>query len=168
MKTETFETTRTVTETTTFYVADDGTKFKSADRCKEYEESIEFALKLRIKSCLKKLDRSKMRTLDCIMDDGRDESNYYFLKFKTDSDITNFIAWIRTGHDLYTMGKKGWWENHKDEYFYIDFESLKTDTEYILVMNYDDDYPRVYDLEHFKEMYTKLFTAALDAVETSE
>ena len=162
------ETERTIKETKTIYMAEDGTEFTSETDCKSYENSARFALKLRIEQCFTALDRSKIMEFDYLVDDGRCESDYYVLRFSTEEEIKNFITWAKFCHYC-AAGDGSWWDKdeRKDKCFYTRFSELKTDTNYILV---DDtyDYMRIYEKNRFISVCKKLFDDALTAVKTAE
>ena len=88
MKTVTKEIERTVKETKTIYIANDGEEFYSKTECKNHEES---ALKKRLTDVLVKVEYKD--GIDALVDDWKGSGTYYSLKFKNKQQIKDFISY---------------------------------------------------------------------------
>lgn len=76
------------------FVAKDGTEFSCENHCKQYEESASCAYKVRLSSCLTKIEVNNV--LDYILDGERNEGTFYKFTPQTETDIINFIAYVNT------------------------------------------------------------------------
>ena len=169
MKTVTKEFERTVVETRTTYVANDGTEFRDEEQCKKYEESAKYALRLKFKDCMTELDRSKLRVLDVILDDSRDECTYFKVKFDNESQMQSFIAWL-TVESYWIAGTSDWWtRNGRDKVCpFTKLTDLKVGETYIVLETESKDSYRIFSRETYAKMYQSLFDSALDAVKVVE
>lgn len=140
MKKEIRDITKTITETKTFYIADDGEEFSTEEQCKEYEESARYAYRKRLEKTLTLIDEKRANlVIDTILDDGRAESDYYSFKPQTEDDLKNFLAYARSTCGGYLAGDSEYYEKHQEyNYFYVKPEDVKVGETYIFFQRYGE------------------------------
>ena len=140
MKTEKKEFVRTIKEIKDVYIAFDGEEFTSEEQCRNYEESARYAYRKRLGNTLKPIDSSRAYVvMDNILDDGRNECDYYSFKPKTEDDLRNFIAYAKETCGGYVGGNSTYYETHPNHnHFYIRFEDMKINDTYIFFQRYGE------------------------------
>lgn len=139
MKTVTKEIERTVKETKTFYIANDGEEFYSETECKNYEESALYALKKRLTDVLVKVEYKD--GIDSLVDDWNGCGTYYSLKFKNEQQIKDFISYCNLHLEGVSCNYKTFNnEEEKKAYrekisktFYVLYEELKPNVQYLFM-----------------------------------
>lgn len=140
MKEEKRDVTRTIKETKTFYIADDGEEFSTEEQCKEYEESARYAYRKRLEKTLTLIDEKRANlVIDTILDDGRAESDYYSFKPQTEDDLKNFLAYAKSTCGGYLAGDSEYYKKHSEyNYFYVKPKDMKVDETYIFFQRYGE------------------------------
>ena len=137
MKKEIRDITKTITETKTFYIADDGEEFSTEEQCKEYEESARYAYRKRLEKTLTKIDNKQANlVIDTILDDGRAESDYYSFKPQTEDDIRNLIAYARSICGGCLASESEYYKKYN--HFYVNPGDMKVGETYIFFYRYND------------------------------
>ena len=137
MKEEKRDVTRTIKETKTFYIADDGEEFSTAEQCKEYEESARYAYRKRLEKTLTLIDEKRAKlVIDTILDDGRSESNYYSFKPQTEDDLKNFLAYAKSTCGGYLAGDSEYYKKYN--HFYVNPGDMKVGETYIFFYRYGE------------------------------
>ena len=139
MKEEKRDVTRTIKETKTFYIADDGEEFSTEEQCREYEESARYAYSKRLKKTLTLIDKKRANlVIDTSLDDGRAENDYYSFKPQTEDDLKNFIAYAKSTCNGLAADSE-YYKNHTEyNYFYVKPEDMKIDETYIFFQRYGE------------------------------
>lgn len=140
MKEEKRDFTRTIKETKTFYIADDGEEFSTEEQCREYEESARYAYRKRLEKTLIWIDKKRANlVIDTILDDGRAESDYYSFKPQTEDDLKNFLAYVKSTCGGCLAGDSEYYKNHPEyNHFYAKPEDMKVDETYIFFQRYGE------------------------------
>lgn len=137
MKEEKRDVIKTITETKTFYIADDGEEFSTAEQCREYEESARYAYSKRLEKTLTLIDKKRANfIIDSILDDGRSESNYYSFKPQTEDDIKNLIAYARSICGGCLASESEYYKKYN--HFYVNPGDMKVGETYIFFYRYND------------------------------
>ena len=135
MKEEKRDFTRTIKETKTFYIADDGEEFSTEEQCREYEESARYAYRKRLEKTLTWIDKKRANlVIDTILDDGRAESDYYSFKPQTEDDLKNFLAYVKSTCGGCLAGDSEYYKNHPE---YNHFYAMKKTRRYVSYRMFD-------------------------------
>ena len=124
----------------TFYIAFDGEEFSSEEQCRNYEESARYAYRKRLGESLKPIDKKRAYiVMDNILDDGRNECDYYSFKPRTEDDLRNFVAYAKETCGGYVGGNSSYYENHPDHnHIFIRFEEMAAGETYIFFQRYGE------------------------------
>lgn len=162
MKKEIRDITKTIKETKTFYIADDGEEFSTEEQCREYEESARYAYGKRLEKVLAKIDKKQADTIiDTILDDGRAETNYYSFKPQIEDDLKNFLAYIKLSCN-YLAGDSEYYEKHIEyNYFYVKPKDVKIGETYIFFQRYDNEWGGIVSKESLQKAIDKCFDETL-------
>lgn len=173
MEAKTITTERTIKEEKTVYVAQDGTEFISEKECKNYEESALFAVRSRLD--FKRIDDGikdkkennpalyyALATLDGLLENGNNCSEYYLWKPKSEDDIKNYLQWAK-------LRTRGWGDGLLDRKYYGDcsykvtLDELKPGRPYIVEIYTDGDYITLVNNDMFIEAAKKMFDTILSS-----
>ena len=151
MKEQEKTTTRTVTETKTVYVAQDGEEFTDREQCMKYEDSAIFACRVRLG--MRKLERrdgneDAAESFNCARNGFFDlfnlgcDADLFLWTPKSEEEIKTFVQWweLVTGDRPLTRKELG------DNMLYLDCpDELEVRTEYFVVCDPLNENVRVID-----------------------